>query len=249
MTELVTLYQQGAVLQITLQRPEKKNALNQAMYLQLTAALEQAADDKSVGAVLITGSSDSFSSGNDLADFVAMADKPEGLAPVMEFLHRLAAFPKPMIAAVNGLAIGIGTTMLLHCDLVYACPEAKFQLPFVDLGLVPEGGSSLLLPNMLGHQKASELLLLAERFNAETAYRLGLVNQLVNVDELQHHAMEQAEKLASKPPLALQAAKQMIKSHRQMGLSEVIDIEGREFATKLKQQEARAALAAFLQRR
>lgn len=239
--------QQDGLLILTLHRPDKRNAINTEMYLALTEALRQATQDDAVHVVLLQGQSDCFTAGNDLADFV---DKSSLSAddPILQFLHSLADFPKPVIAAVAGPAVGIGTTMLLHCDLVYLEDNARLQLPFVELGLVPEFASSLLLPRAVGHLKAAELLLLAEAIDASEALRLGLANRVVAAGELLGLAREQGLKLAAKPPKALQQSKALLKQELKQAVHFVIDLEARAFSQALQGDEAQSRIAQRLRR-
>ena len=231
---------------IRLNRPEKKNALTLAMYRLLIAALEQAEADESVRVVLITGTPDCFTAGNDLADFASASS--DGPRDAIHFLEKLRAAQKPVIAAVNGLAIGIGTTMLLHCDLVYAGSGARFQLPFVNLGLCPEAGSSLILPAMVGHQGAAELLFFGEPFGAEQARDYGLVNQICPDNSLFEFALSKARQLAEKPASALRATKALLRHNSSRALAEAMGEETRKFAELLHGPDARQAMAAFLER-
>lgn len=199
------------VLTLTLNRPDKKNALNKLMYQQLVLQLQRAAQDDAVKVVLLQGSAECFSSGNDLADFLQSGELNH-THPTVQFLYEIAQFPKPVVAAVAGLAIGIGTTVLLHCDLVYSTADCRFQLPFTQLGLCPEAGSSLLLPLFIGHQRASSLLLLSEAIDGNEAWRLGLVNQVVAKDQLLDFALQKAKKLAALPTDAVQSSKKLMKA-------------------------------------
>lgn len=199
------------VLTLTLNRPDKKNALNKLMYQQLVLQLQRAAQDDAVKVVLLQGSAECFSSGNDLADFLQSGELNH-THPTVQFLYEIAQFPKPVVAAVAGLAIGIGTTVLLHCDLVYSTADCRFQLPFTQLGLCPEAGSSLLLPLFIGHQRASSLLLLSEAIDGNEAWRLGLVNQVVAKDQLLDFALQKAKKLAALPADAVQSSKKLMKA-------------------------------------
>lgn len=236
------------LLRIELNRPEKKNALTIAMYRALGDALQAASADAGVRAVLLHGRAEVFSSGNDVADFLAEPPRGEDFAP-FRFLRVLGHFDKPLVAAVGGAAIGIGTTMLLHCDLVYAAPGARFQLPFASLGLVPEAASSLLLPRLAGWQKAAELLMLGEPFTAETAREIGLVNELVAPERLIESAMAKARALAAKPPAALRATKALMKQGLIAGIDDAMTRELREFTERLRSPEAKEAFAAFLEKR
>ncbi|HWG05620.1 MAG TPA: enoyl-CoA hydratase-related protein [Beijerinckiaceae bacterium] len=236
----------GPVLRLTFNRPHKKNALTGAMYRMLAATLSDAADDPTIGAILFAGTRGVFTAGNDIRDFLAAAESGEEL-PALGFIRALARCDIPMVAAVDGAAIGLGTTMLFHCDLVYATPSAMFQMPFVDLGLVPEAGASLLVPRRVGLQKATELLLLAEPFDAAEAQSLGLVNALVAPDDLENVALSRAQALAAKPRSALLATRRLIRGDRDVLLARMED-EIRAFAAALASPDARAAFTAFLER-
>lgn len=244
---LVTMQQQG-VLQLTLNRPDKKNALTGTMYQALTDALNAAARDAGVRVVVLSGSGSDFSAGNDIYDFVAAITDPEKIRIPLGFLQSISTFPKPIIAAVSGVAIGIGTSMLLHCDLVYADSSARFQLPFTRMGLVPEGGTSLLLPSSLGHRKAFELLVLGEAFAAEQAVEVGLVNQCVDQGSVIDFAMDKARVLASMGAEAVQQSKAMLKQHDDNRLQSVLVSEVDTFAARLNSDEARAAFMTFMQK-
>lgn len=234
------------VTTIRLERPEKKNALTVAMYEQLTAALGAAAADSAVRAVVFTGTRDCFSAGNDIADF-ARANHG-GLSPApLVFLRALATFEKPVIAAVSGVAIGIGTTLLLHCDLVIAGPTARFRTPFVALGLVPEAASSLLLPRLIGERRAAQLLLLGEQIDAPTALAWGLVNELA--DDPLAAALARAHALAALAPSAVRATKALTRRATRDAVLETIDVEGAAFADQLRSPEAMEAIQAFMARR
>ncbi|MDR3463944.1 MAG: enoyl-CoA hydratase [Beijerinckiaceae bacterium] len=241
--------QTGAVLTVTINRPEKKNAITNAMYGTLVDALERAQADKAIRCVLVTGAGDTFTAGNDLMDFAAVA--AGGLAREQiqgfRFLDRLAEFEKPLIAAVPGLAVGIGTTLLLHCDLVVLSETAVLSVPFVDLALVPEAGSSLLLQQRIGYVRAFAMFALGERIDAKTALSWGLANKVVPPDVLQGEAMAAAQALASKPPGALAASKRLMRDSE--ALKTVIAMEADIFEARLKSPEAREAFTAFAQRR
>jgi len=212
MTDQVLVEVKERVMWIRMNRPEKKNALTGAMYTAMSDAISQAGNDSGVRAVLITGTQDCFTAGNDLVDF-ANAKPGGGPAPAITFLQTISTAQKPVMAAVSGVAVGIGTTMLLHCDLVYAGTSAKFHLPFVNLGLCAEGGSSLLLPAMLGQHRAAELLLLGDPFGAEQAQQFGIVNQVFPDSELWPAAEAKAQQLAEKPPAAMRATKALLKAN------------------------------------
>ena len=248
MAPTILVEQQDGLLTLTLNRPDKRNALNTQMYQALTTALQQASQDESVHVVLLQGQAECFTAGNDLADFMGKESlDPDD--PILLFLHAFADFPKPVIAAVAGPAVGIGTTLLLHCDLIYLGDNARLQLPFVELGLVPEFASSLLLPRAVGHLKASELLLLAEAMDAAEALRLGLANRVVATDELLGFAREQGLRLAAKPPRALQKSKALLKQELRQAVHFVIDMEARAFSLALQGEEAQDRIAHKLGRR
>lgn len=236
-----------AVCSIELQRRDKKNAITTAMYAAMADALEAAAEDQAVAAVLLHGQADLFTAGNDLADFLSPAARETRAA--LRFLHTLAGFPKPIVAAVGGAAIGIGTTLLLHCDFVVAGQGARFQLPFVKLGLCPEGGSSALLPQLAGHRLAAELLLLGEPFGPDVAREARIVNRVVPDEELLPTATALARQLAQMPRDAMQTSKALLKrSPGRTGL-EAIDDEYPHFARLTQSQEARSIFRAFLERK
>ena len=236
----------GGVLHLVLDRPEKKNALTRAMYARLADSLEEAATDGSVRVVVLSGSGGVFTGGNDLADF--MMDPPTGPdSPVFRFLQAAATFPKPLVAAVQGPAIGIGTTILLHCDLAYASADAMLKMPFVDLGLVPEAASSLLLPRLAGRVRAAEMLLFGEAVPAETAREVGLVNAVVEAPVA--HALEQAAVLAAKPPAAVRLTKALLAHDTAEAVGDAIAREGALFVERLGSPEAAEAFSAFFEKR
>lgn len=247
MEEHVVTETSGGVLTLRFNRPDKKNALLTAMYADTAAALNAAATDTAVRVVIITGTADSFSAGNDLKDFL---DNPplNADAPVFQFMRGLSTFPKPVIAAVNGIAVGVGTTMLLHCDLAYAVPGAKFQLPFVNIAIVPEFASTLLLPRMVGHAKAAELLLLGDAFTAERALDMGLINAVVAPEELMATAQQKAKALAAKPPAALRQAKALMRANAKQ-VADCIAVENTAVAERLGSVEFREAATAFFEKR
>lgn len=249
MTEavLLTVQHQG-IVHLTLNRPGKKNALTGDMYQALTDALHAAAMDDAVRVVVLSGCGGDFSAGNDIHDFVAAINDPQKIRIPLSFLQTISTFPKPVVAAVSGVAIGIGTSMLLHCDLVYADASARFQLPFTRMGLVPEGGTSLLLPSSLGHRKAFELLVLGEAFGAEQAVEIGLVNLCVEQGSVIDFAMDKARALASMGAAAVQQSKAMLKQHDENRLQSVLVSEVDAFAARLNSAEARAAFMAFMQK-
>ena len=247
MAEHIIVSVQDRVLTLRLDRPEKKNALTLGMYRGMIEALQQAEADPAVRVVLITGTADCFTAGNDLMDFANA--KPGETSPAITYLQTLAAAQKPVIAAVAGVAVGIGTTMLLHCDLAYAASGARFQLPFVNLGLCPEAGSSVLLPALMGHRRAAELLLFGEPFSAEAACALGIVNAVLPASELLATATAKAQQLAEKPPSALRTTKALLKHSAAGTIADAMARETEKFAALLQGPEAREAMMAFMQRR
>ena len=237
----------GGVLSLTLARPEKKNALTSAMYEALTQALLEANEDDAIAAVLIRGKDGVFCAGNDINDFLKAAPNSDA-SPGATFIQTLPAFEKPLVAAVEGPAIGIGTTLCFHCDLVYAAPTARFQMPFVDLALVPEAASSLLVPQRFGMAKASEALLLAESFDSAEAHRLGLVNAVVETEQLYAHALAKAKALAAKPRGALLATRKLLRGDTAAIQTRMTE-ELRAFGVAVRSAEARAVFMAFLQKK
>jgi len=245
--QITTSLDQG-VLKIGIQRPEKMNALTLAMYDALTAALESAEDNHLVRVILIHGTEQCFTSGNDLHDFAR--NPPEGEnSPVFRFLRAISQAKKPLIAMVSGAAVGIGTTMLLHCDLVYANEGAKFKLPFVNLGLCPEAASSYLLPKLVGYLRASEILLLGEAIDAEKAMGLGLVNSIFPAADLSEQVMAKALQLAAQPPASLRLTKSLLREHHAQQVAEVMSQEGKLFLQQLAKPEAQEAIKAFTEKR
>jgi enoyl-CoA hydratase/carnithine racemase len=243
----VDIERDGGVLVATLNRPEKKNALTGAMYRALREALLSASADAGVGAVLVTGAGGAFCAGNDIGDFLAESRaQSEGArsGPGGEFIRTLARFDKPLIAAVEGPAVGVGTTMCLHCDLVYAAPSARFAMPFVSLGLVPEAGSSMLAPRRFGLGVASELLLLGEAIDGARAREIGLVAGVIAPEALKAHALAKAKALAAKPRAALLATRKLMRGDAE-ALYAHMEVELAAFAQALKSPEARAAFEAF----
>ncbi|MFZ1134490.1 MAG: enoyl-CoA hydratase [Candidatus Korobacteraceae bacterium] len=237
------------VLRITIDRPEKKNALTSAMYDALADAVEQGEAAPEVRVMLLHGNGDSFTAGNDLEDFVANPWKGHAVPPALRFIAAMAGAKKPVVAAVHGSAVGIGVTILLHCDLVYAADNAKLVMPFVNLGIVPEAGSTVLLPALMGHQRASELLLLGLPVGAQRAYELGLVNAVVAPDTLLATALNAAKTLTEKPAAAVRATKALLKKAGATQLERAIREEVQVIAERLDSPETREALTAFLQKR
>lgn len=247
MAEPVEFVQQDGVLEIRLNRPEKKNALTVAMYAAMADALTAAEADPSVRVVLFAGSGGVFSAGNDLNDFIARP--PTGPdAPVLRFLRAVSETSKVLVAAVEGPAIGIGTTLLLHCDLVVAGSGARFAVPFVNLGLVPEAASSLLLPRLVGHQRAAELFLLGETFDAATAHGYGLVNRVVEDAAVLETARGLARQVAGKAPGAVRLIKQLMKRPSTSVAERMLE-EAHDFGVQLQSAELREAVTAFFEKR
>lgn len=245
MSEFISVEDHGPVRLITMNRVDKKNALTHAMYAALADGIAGTDADAALRVTVLTGAGDAFTSGNDLADFAA---PQPAVRPVERFLQTIATARKPLFAAVNGLAVGVGVTMLLHCDVVYAAPEATFTMPFTNLALVPEAGSSLLLPRLAGHQRASEILLFGEPFDAAEAARLGIVNRVVPRDGLVAFALERAALLATKAPAAVRLTKQLLKSAG-TNVPDRIEEEGAIFQAQMKTAEAAEAFTAFRERR
>ncbi len=236
------------ILTIEFNRPTKKNAITAAMYQSMAQALEDAENDVAVRVILFVGKPEIFSAGNDLEDFVKNPPR-DAAAPVFRFMHALSGAAKPVVAAVAGDAIGIGTTLLLHCDLVYAAPEAKLSMPFVQLGLCPEFASSFLLPRVAGYHRAAEKLLLGEVFSAQEAYACGLVNQLLPTEQLLPFAYSQAKKLVALPPASLRATKRLLKAADSNAVDTRIKEEIAIFSAMLSAPEAREAFTAFFEKR
>ena len=247
MSEILT-ERSGSILRITLNRPAKKNAMTSSMYMTMAQILNDAANEDDVLVVLWDGAGDSFSAGNDLEDFLKHPPGP-GESPQAQLADAVLNFDKPLIAAVKGVAIGGGTTLLTHCDFVFAGESAKFQLPFVNLGLVPEFGSSWSLPARSGYLRAAELILLGQPFDAKVAAEIGLVTRVVPDEKLVATATETAEKLAAKPPAALQACKRLVKQSQREQIAQAIKVENEEFASRVRSAEAKEAFTAFLEKR
>ena len=247
MDNIITEHSEG-ILRIELNRPTKKNAMTSSMYLNMAQILNDAANEDDVLVVLWDGAGDSFSAGNDLEDFLKRPPGP-GESPQAQLADALLNFDKPLIAAVKGVAIGGGTTLLTHCDFVFAGESAKFQLPFVNLGLVPEFGSSWSLPARSGYLRAAELILLGQPFDATVAAEIGLVTRVVPDEKLLATATETAQKLAAKPPAALQACKRLVKHSQREQVVQAIKVENEEFASRVRSAEAKEAFTAFLEKR
>ena len=249
MNEILINTDKGAgVCTLTLNRVERKNSINVAMYTALSDALDAATQDAAVRAVVIQGHESIFSAGNDIGDFLNVPPAGQD-SPVFRFLRGISTFTKPIVAAVCGPAVGIGTTMLLHCDLVYAGDNAAFSMPFVNLGLCPEAASSLLVPQLMGYHRAAEALLLGEPFTAETALEVGLINRIVPPSEANALAQQQARKLAAKPLSSLIETKRLMKASNAPLLAARMTEEGASFGRMLKEPAAREAFTAFMEKR
>ncbi|WP_427915096.1 enoyl-CoA hydratase [Ramlibacter sp. MMS24-I3-19] len=250
MTQDILTHVESGVMTITLNRLARKNSVTTTMYAALADAIAQARDDAAVRVAVIQGHETVFSAGNDIGDF--LDQPPAGPAeerPVFRFMHGLATFPKPVIAAVCGPAVGIGTTLLFHCDLVYAGDNAAFSMPFVNLGICPEFGSTLLVPQMFGYHRAAEALMLGEPFMAEAALEAGLVNRVLPPTEANGYANGVARKLAAKPSSSLAETKRLMKKGQQQLVQQQIQEEGAIFTRMLREPAAREAFGAFMDKR
>ena len=248
MSEVLSEIAAAGVVQITMNRPDRKNALDRASYAGLIAAIAAAEADALIRTILLTGAGGSFTSGNDIKDFAMAAAAGEGSRIAIDFLATISTAKKPIVAAVEGFAVGIGTTMLLHCDLAFAARSATFRLPFVTLGLSPEGGSSYLLPLVAGSKKAAELLMLGEAFNAETVAGAGLINTVTEDGTALETGLAKAKALAALPPESLALTKMLLKRGAAQAVAETIAIEAHHFGERLKSPEAMAAFMAFLKK-
>ena len=247
MSEILT-ERSGSIFRVTLNRPAKKNAMTSDMYITLAEVINEAAKDDEIRVVVLDGAGDSFSAGNDVEDFLKNPPGP-GDSPQAHLIKALINFDKPLVAAVHGTAVGGGTTMLTHFDFVYAGESAKFQIPFINLGLVPEYGSSFSIPARIGHLRAAELIFLGLPFDARRAEELGLVTRVVPDQELRATATETAQRLAEKPAGALQASKRLMKRPSREQIEQAVKVESEEFASRLRSAEAKEAFSAFLEKR
>lgn len=248
MSAAVRLELADGVFHIQMARPEKKNALTAEMYRCMADALADADSDQAVRVILISGAGGNFTAGNDLADFLATPPMDES-APVYRFIEGFSRLEKPFVAAVEGVAIGVGTTMLLHCDLVYAGSSARFALPFANLGLTPEAASSLLLPLRAGHARAAEMLMLGEVFSAQTAFEVGIANAVLPDAQVLDHAMGRCRKLTTQPASSLRLTKQLMKRAPSALIQESMNAEAEVFRERLVSPEAKEAFAAFFDKR
>jgi enoyl-CoA hydratase/carnithine racemase len=247
MDEIITEHS-GGILRVELNRPARKNAMTSRMYVTLADIFNDAAKDESTRVVLWHGAGDSFCAGNDIEDFLKNPPGP-GESPQAQLMNAFIDFGKPLVAVVQGAAIGGGTTMLTHCDFVYAGESAKFQMPFINLAVVPEFGSSYSVPARIGHIRAAELILMGSPFDARRAAELGFVTRVVPDQNLLATATEAAQKLAAKPLRALQASKRLLKQPFREQLKAAMEAENREFSARIQSEEARQALGAFLEHR
>ena len=248
MSEHIEVSRRDAVQIIRINRPEKKNALTRAMYGAMVEALSKGDADAQVRCHVFLGFPGVFSAGNDLADFLSIATGGDGGGEVWDFLMALANCEKPMVSGADGIAVGIGTTLHLHCDLTYATPRTMFHTPFVDLGLVPEAGSSLIAPLLMGRQQAFALLGLGEPFSAERALATGMIYGVASEPDLEETVLAAAARIAAKPPQALKIARDLMRAPRSAVVGR-IEEEARNFSERLKSDEARAALVAFMNRK
>jgi len=244
----ILLNHENGVLTLTLNRVDKKNSLNASMYADLADALQSATDNPDIKVVLVQGHETVFSAGNDIADFLQQPVTTTE-APVFRFLRGIATFPKPLMASVCGPAVGVGTTMLFHCDLVYAGDNAAFSMPFVNLGLCPEAGSSLLAPQLMGYQRAAEALLMGEPFLVEAALEMGLISRVLPPAEVNAYAQQRARKMASKPLSSLMETKRLMKAAHIPAVLARIQEEAVSFGRMLKEPAAIDAFSAFLDKR
>jgi len=240
--------QQGAVLQLGFNRPERRNAINLRMYEALSEGLDHAAADSGIKVVVLHGDASVFTAGNDVGDFLRSPPTSDD-SPVLRFLAALSGFAKPLIGAVNGPAVGVGTTMLLHCDLVYAAEDAQFSLPFARLGLCPEAGSSVLLPALAGYARAAEKLFFGEPFDAIEARNMGLVNKVLPAAEVLAHALDRAQALTRLPSASLMQTKRLMRAPLAAQVAAAMTDEARTFRRMLTEPAAREAFEAFLQKR
>ncbi|WEX07848.1 crotonase/enoyl-CoA hydratase family protein [Chelativorans sp. AA-79] len=248
MSEHVLVERREAVQIIRMNRPEKKNAITSAMYSRMAEALAEGDDDPAVRCHVFLGVPGAFSAGNDLADFLAVATGGGADLGAFEFLVALAGSRKPVLSGVDGIAVGIGTTLNLHCDLTFATPETIFRTPFVDLGLVPEAASSLLVPRILGHQRAFALLGLGEGLSAYDALAAGLIHRIVPAPELEEAVLVEADAVAARAPEALMITRDLLRGSREEIFARIRE-EAEHFRDRLQSDEARAALMAFMERR
>ena len=254
MSDYIKIHSQDSILKIGFNRPDKKNALNSEMYYAVRDALVSASEDSSVRVIVLYGEGGDFTSGNDVKDFLAFAttkisEENGSEFPAKEFLDVLIPYNKPVIAAVDGVAVGIGATLTQHCDLVYASKEAKFHMPFVNLGLNPEAGTSFVLPKLVGYHNAAEILLSGDMFTSQRAHEMGFINGVVEQSELMDFVMNKAKNISELAPTPVRLAKKMMKEHFIDQLIEVNQAEFNSFVNRMKSPEALEAMQAFMQKR
>tara|TARA_B100000470_G_scaffold95582_1_gene73796 strand:- start:2480 stop:3268 length:789 start_codon:yes stop_codon:yes gene_type:complete len=254
MSDYIKIHSQDSILKIGFNRPDKKNALNSEMYYAVRDALVSASEDSSVRVIVLYGEGGDFTSGNDVKDFLAFAttkisEENGSEFPAKEFLDVLIPYNKPVIAAVDGVAVGIGATLTQHCDLVYASKEAKFHMPFVNLGLNPEAGTSFVLPKLVGYHNAAEILLSGDMFTSQRAHEMGFINGVVEQSELMDFVMNKAKNISELAPTPVRLAKQMMKEHFVDQLIEVNQAEFNSFVNRMRSPEALEAMQAFMQKR
>lgn len=248
MSDAIRMNRIDGICHIEMARPEKKNALTAAMYQSMADALAEAEQNPDIRVILISGSGGAFTAGNDLADFLATPPMDDS-APVFRFIKGFSELEKPFVAAVEGVAVGVGTTMLLHCDLAYAGTSAKFGLPFANLGLTPEAASSLLLQQRTGYARAAELLMLGEVFSAQTALDLGIINGVLPDGQVLQHALERCRKLCAQPAASVRLTKELLKRSQRALIAETMRAEADVFRKRLVSPEAKEAFAAFFEKR
>lgn len=248
----IQTHKDNGILTINFNRPEKKNAITAAMYQSMADALRDGETDVSVRAILLTGKPEIFTAGNDLEDFMKNARSlasPEVLPPVYQFMQALSTSSKPVIAAVSGAAVGIGTTLLMHCDLIYLADNAKLSMPFTQLGLCPEFASSMVFQQIVGYQRAAEKLMLGEPFSAQEAYEMGFVNKVLPLDELLPYAQQVAAKLVALPAASIRVTKRLMKAAQPEAVKVKMMEENQHFSAMLNAPEAKEAFTAFFQKR
>jgi len=248
----ILTHKENGILTINFNRPEKKNAITQAMYQAMADALRDAETDVAVRAILITGKPEIFTAGNDLEDFMKNARslaEPEAVPPVYQFMQALNESGKPVIAAVSGAAVGIGTTLLMHCDMIYLAENAKLSMPFTQLGLCPEFASSMIFQQIVGYQRAAEKLMLGEAFTAAEAFEIGFVNKVLPLEALLPYAQQQAAKLVALPAASIRATKRLMKGNQPAAISAKMTEENKYFSAMLNAPEAKEAFMAFFQKR
>ncbi|MFZ6732699.1 enoyl-CoA hydratase [Undibacterium sp. Ji42W] len=248
----ILTHKENGILTINFNRPEKKNAITQAMYQAMADALRDAETDVAVRAILITGKPEIFTAGNDLEDFMKNARslaEPDAVPPVYQFMQALNESGKPVIAAVSGAAVGIGTTLLMHCDMIYLAENAKLSMPFTQLGLCPEFASSMIFQQIVGYQRAAEKLMLGEAFTAAEAFEIGFVNKVLPLEALLPYSQQQAAKLAALPAASIRATKRLMKGNQPAAISAKMTEENKYFSAMLNAPEAKEAFTAFFQKR